>query len=132
MLTIFGQRPTTQRGFCDGISRRDFLTVGGMALGGISLSDVLRAESSVPSQTKSAASHKAIINIYLPGGPPHIDMWDPKPQAPAEIRGEFSTIQTNVPGIEVSEMFPRMAQMMDKFVLVRSLADSDGGHDAYQ
>lgn len=129
MLTIFGRRPSTQRGFCDGVSRRDFLTIGGMALGGISLADTLRAESI----SKAAGrSHKAIINIYLPGGPPHIDMWDPKPQAPVEIRGEFQTIQTNVPGIEVSEMFPRMAQMMDKFILVRSLSDSDGAHDAYQ
>ncbi|MFM8725759.1 MAG: DUF1501 domain-containing protein, partial [Planctomycetaceae bacterium] len=59
-------------------------------------------------------------------------MWDPKPEAPAEIRGEFSAIPTSVPGIFVSELFPRMAQLMDKFVLVRSLSDSDGGHDAYQ
>ncbi|WP_010583826.1 DUF1501 domain-containing protein [Schlesneria paludicola] len=128
MLTILGRRPSTAGRFCDGISRRDFMTVGGLALGGISLADALRAESA----SKTGHSHKAIINIYLPGGPPHIDMWDPKPQAPVEIRGEFNTIQTNVPGIEVSEMFPRMAQMMDKFILVRSLSDSDGLHDAYQ
>ena len=128
MLTILGRRPSTMGRFCDGISRRDFLTVGGMALGGISLAETLRAESA----NKSGNSHKAIINIYLPGGPPHLDMWDPKPQAPVEIRGEFQTIQTNVPGIEISEMFPRMAQMMDKFILVRSLSDSDGAHDAYQ
>lgn len=99
-----------------------------MALGGITLADTLRAES----QNGSGHSHKAVINIYLPGGPPHIDMWDPKPLAPVEIRGEFQTIQTNVPGIEISELFPRMAAMMDKFILVRSLSDSDGQHDAYQ
>jgi hypothetical protein len=99
-----------------------------MALGGITLADTLRAEE----RLRSGRSHKAIINIYLPGGPPHLDMWDPKPEAPAEIRGEFSAIETKVPGIFVSEMFPKMAAMMDKFVLVRSLADSDGGHDAYQ
>lgn len=126
MLTILGRRRTSAVGFCDGISRRDFLTVGGMALGGISLADTLRAES------QSGSTHKAIINIYLPGGPPHIDMWDPKPQAPVEIRGEFQTIQTNVPGVEISELFPQMARIMDKFVLVRSLSDSDGHHDAYQ
>lgn len=126
MLTILGT-PSTPRQTCDRLSRRDFLTIGGMALGGITLADVLRAEPSA-----RGLSHKAIINIYLPGGPPHLDMWDPKPEAPREIRGEFSAIQTNVPGIEVSEMFPHMAQMMDKFVLVRSLADSDGAHDAYQ
>jgi len=128
MLTILGRQPARQRGFCDGVSRRDFLTIGGMALGGITLADTLRAGSAAP----SSSSHKAIINIYLPGGPPHLDMWDPKPEAPAEVRGEFAAIATNVPGIYVSEMFPKMAAMMDKFVLVRSLADSDGAHDAYQ
>ncbi|MFN9035766.1 MAG: DUF1501 domain-containing protein, partial [Planctomyces sp.] len=131
MLTILGQSPASQTrrtGFCDGISRRNFLTIGGMALGGVSLADGLRADE----QQKSGRSHKAIINIYRPGGPPHLDMWDPKPEAPAEIRGEFSAIPTSVPGIYVSELFPRMAQLMDKFVLVRSLSDSDGGHDAYQ
>ncbi|MCY2968569.1 MAG: DUF1501 domain-containing protein [Planctomycetota bacterium] len=127
MLTIFGRQPSRQLSDCSGVSRRDFLTVGGMALGGITLADTLRAN-----QPKAGLSHKAIINIYLPGGAPHLDMWDPKPQAPREIRGEFSAIQTNVPGIEVSEMFPRMAQMMDKFNIVRSLADSDGLHDGYQ
>ncbi|OYW14805.1 MAG: hypothetical protein B7Z55_15435, partial [Planctomycetales bacterium 12-60-4] len=128
MLTILGRPNTSRRGFCDGVSRRDFLTIGGMALGGVSLAQTLQAES----VSASGRSHKAIINIYLPGGPPHLDMWDPKPEAPAEVRGEFSAIATNVPGIYVSEMFPRMAAMMDKFVLVRSLADSDGAHDAYQ
>ena len=77
-------------------------------------------------------SHKAIINIYLPGGPPHMDMWDLKPDAPAEIRGEFKPISTNVPGIEICELFPKIAAMMDKFAIIRSLADSDGDHDAYQ
>ncbi len=79
-----------------------------------------------------AHTHKAIINVYLPGGPSHLDMWDPKPSAPVEIRGEFKAIQTNVPGIEICEMFPKVAAMMDKFAIVRSLADSDGAHDCYQ
>ena len=114
-LVTFGRRNAARRGFCDGVSRRDFLTIGGMALGGISLEQTLRAES----EANTGKSHKAIINIYLPGGPPHLDMWDPKPDAPAEIRGEFSAIATKVPGIFVSEMFPRMAELMDKFVLVR-------------
>jgi len=98
MVPIFGQR-SSSRAFCDGISRRNFLTIGGMALGGIALPDVLRA-GSMPGAS-SASSHKAIINIYLPGGPSHIDMWDPKPQAPSEIRGEFRQIQTNVPGVQI-------------------------------
>ncbi len=121
MLTILGDKP--QSGFCDGFSRRGFLTIGGFALGGLALPDVLRANP-------EDRSHKAIINIYLPGGPSHLDMWDLKPDAPREIRGEFEPIQTNVPGIEICELFPRIASMMDKFIVVRSLDDSDGRHDS--
>jgi hypothetical protein len=127
MLTFFGKSPA-KSGFCDGLDRRDFLTVGGSVLGGLCLSDVLRAEQTVGIKH----SHRAIINVYLPGGPPHIDMFDLKPDAPAEIRGEFKPIQTNVPGIEICELFPKMAAMMDKFVLIRSMADCQGDHDAYQ
>jgi uncharacterized protein (DUF1501 family) len=127
MLTIFG-RSNRGIGSCDRISRRNFLTIGGMALGGIALPHVLRAES----EAQTGSSHKAIINIYLPGGPSHLDMWDLKPDAPVEIRGEFRPIQTNVPGIEICELFPNIAQVMDKFVVVRSLSDSDGLHDGYQ
>src|SRR5690349_24237786 len=123
MLTIFGNRSAS--GHCDGISRRDFLTVGGMMLGGLSLPQLLQAEAA----QGAGRSHKAIINVFLPGGPPHLDMWDLKPDAPAEIRGEFRPIQTNVPGIEIGEMFPRMAKMMDKFAIIRSLVGSEGAHD---
>src|ERR1700729_3963987 len=97
MLTIRGGGSGT---FCDGISRRDFLKIGGLALGGLSLTDVLAAEA----KAGIKSSHKAIIMIYLPGGPPHQDMFDLKPDAPTEIRGEFSPIATNVPGIEICEL----------------------------
>jgi hypothetical protein len=125
MLTIYGGRE--YGGFCDRVSRRDFLTIGGMALGGLALSDALRVEAA-----QGERSHKAIINVYLPGGPPHIDMWDLKPDAPAEIRGEYRPIATNVPGMEICELFPKLAKMADKFAIIRSLADSDGDHAAYQ
>jgi hypothetical protein len=128
MLTILGQKDRTNGKFCDGLSRRNFLTIGGMAMGGVALPQVLRAES----EAGQSATHKGIINIYLPGGPSHIDLWDQKQGAPAEIRGDFKPISTNVPGIEICEMFPRMAQMMDKFVPIRSIADADGRHDGYQ
>src|SRR5882724_1559384 len=117
MLTIFGRQDRKSR-FCDGLTRRGFLSIGGAAVGGLTLSQLLQLEA----QAGVRRSHKAIINIYLPGGPSHIDMWDPKPNAPAEIRGEFSPISTNVPGIQICELFPKIAQMMDKFVIVRSLA----------
>lgn len=77
-------------------------------------------------------SHKAIINVLLPGGPPHQDMFDLKPEAPSDVRGEFKPISTNVPGIQICEEFPRMARMMDKFTIIRSMVDSQGAHDLYQ
>ncbi|MFM9116669.1 MAG: DUF1501 domain-containing protein [Planctomycetota bacterium] len=125
MLTIFGEKQ--YGGFCDRIGRRDFLAIGGMALGGLAMPDVLRAEAQ-----PGARSHKAIINVFLPGGPPHLDMWDMKPDAPAEIRGDYSPIHTNVPGLEICELFAKLAKMADQFALIRSLADSDGEHSAYQ
>ena len=116
MLTIPGQPHT----YCDGVSRRNFLRIGGLALGGISLADVLRAEESRQSGVRGL-SHKAVIMIYLSGGPSHQDMVDMKMDAPSEIRGTFKPIQTNVPGIEICEHMPRLAKMMDKFAIIRSL-----------
>jgi len=127
MFTLFGQQEKG-RGYCDGVSRRDFLAVGGMMLGGLSLPQLLRAEA----QSGIRNSHRAIINVFLPGGPPHLDMWDIKTQAPREIRGEFDPIRTNVAGIDICEHFPRIARMADKFVFIRSLVECDGQHDAYQ
>ena len=114
--------------FCDGLSRRDFLSVGGSIAGGLSLSSLLQAEA----QQGVAGSHKSLINIFLPGGPPHQDLWDLKPDAPDGIRGEFKPINTNVPGIQITEQMPRLAKMMDKCTIIRSLADCDGRHDAFQ
>ena len=128
MLTIFG-RPHFRGGFCDGVSRRDFLTVGGTLFGGaLALPHLLAAEA----KTGIRTSHKAVINIFLPGGPPHLDMFDMKPDAPETVRGEFKPINTNVPGIQICEHFPNLAKMMDKFVIVRSLVGSSGDHDAHQ
>jgi hypothetical protein len=127
MFSILGRKGSGEK-FCDGHSRRDFLTIGSLAMGGLALPDLLRAES----QLGTGRSHKAIINIFLPGGPPHQDMWDIKPDAPAEIRGEFKPIATNVPGIQIGELFPKIAAMMDKFTVVRSIVGANGGHAAHQ
>jgi hypothetical protein len=97
-------------------------------MGGLALNQILALEA----QAGAGSSHKAIINIYLPGGPSHLDMWDLKPNAPVEIRGEFDPINTNVSGAQICELFPKLAAIMDKLVIVRSLVDSDGGHDGYQ
>jgi len=125
MLKIYGNSVGK---FCDGVSRRSFLEVGGLALGGLSLPQILEAEESQGVRR----NHKAIINIFLPGGPPHQDMWDLKPNAPKEIRGEFNEIPTNIPGTRIGELFPRMASMMDKFTVIRSIVGAAVGHDAWQ
>ncbi|MEO1999259.1 MAG: DUF1501 domain-containing protein [Planctomycetaceae bacterium] len=126
MLTIPGRRI----GGCDRGSRRHFLKIGGLALGGLSMPDILRAESQQPVATaaQGGLGHKAVIMIYLSGGPSHQDMYDLKMQAPREIRGEFRPISTNVPGIEICQHMPRLAQMMDKFTIIRSLY---GGPDQH-
>lgn len=129
MLTILGDKQRGNSGqFCDGLRRRDFLKIGGLALGGLSLPQLLKAES----ESGVSNSRKGIIMIFLPGGPPHQDMWDIKTDAPAEIRGEFSAIDTSVPGIQIGEMFPRIAATMQKFVPIRSIVGCDGDHYAYQ
>jgi hypothetical protein len=127
MLTIFGQK---QR-LCDGISRRHFLQIGAFTFGAASLSltDILRAEARAGS---TGSRQKALINIFLGGGPPHQDMWDIKTEAPTEIRGEFKPIATNVTGIQIGEVFPRIAARMDKCVVIRSVVGARGGHDAFQ
>jgi len=95
MLTIYGPK---QR-FCDGVSRRNFLKIGALGLGGLTLPQLLQAEA----QSGVGRSHKAVIMIFLPGGPSHQDMFDLKMDAPAEIRGEFKPISTSVPGIQICE-----------------------------
>jgi hypothetical protein len=127
MLTILGPSDRARR-FCDGTSRRDFLKIGGTVLGGLALPQLLAAEA----HAGIGQSHKAIINVFLPGGPPHQDMWDIKQDAPAEIRGEFAAIKTNVSGIEIGECFPKIAAVADKCVFIRTMVGATGGHDAYQ
>ena len=126
MLTILGERHPD---FCDGVTRRSFLKIGGLALGGLSLPQVLRAQQQSGS---GRPAHKSVIMIFLAGGPPHQDMWDLKPDAPSEVRGEFRPIKTNVSGIEICELFPGMARIMDKLAIIRSMVGCNGDHYAYQ
>jgi len=99
-----------------------------MAAGGLTLADLLRMEA----EAGTGSSHKAVINVYLPGGPPHLDMWDLKPDAPAEIRGQFAPISTRVGGIQICEMFPRIAAQIDRFVPIRSVVGAGGRHESTQ
>ena len=126
MLTI----PSSNgEAFCDGHTRRGFLRIGSLGLAGAMLPPLLQAEAQ---NVGKARPHKALINIFLAGGPPHQDMFDLKMDAPSEIRGEFKPIATNVDGIEICELFPQLAKMMDKFSVIRSMVGAHGGHDAIQ
>src|SRR5579862_8013190 len=120
MLTVWGQR----RRFCDGVSRRDFLRVGALGLGGLTLAELLRREG------KGGASGrpKSVIYVVLGGGPSHIDMWDLKPQAPTEYRGPFHPIATRLPGVEICEMMPLQAQIMDQLALLRGIRSVENDH----
>jgi hypothetical protein len=129
MLTILGRASR----FCDGRSRRQFLKIGGLSMaaaGGMNLAGLLRASAVQPNGR--SGHQKSIINIFLGGGPPHQDMWDIKTEAPREIRGEFSPIATAVPGIQICECFPKLAAIMDRLVVVRSVVGCSGAHDAFQ
>lgn len=124
MLSILGQKRT----LCDRISRREALQIGALGTGGLCLTDLLRADA----LAGRSNSHKAVIMIYMCGAPSHQDMYDLKMDAPAEIRGEFQPIPTNVPGIEISEHMPHTAAIMDKLVPLRSVIGSpSGAHDSF-
>jgi hypothetical protein len=126
MLTFLGQRQT----FCDGLHRRNFLKLGAFGAG-LTLADQLRLSAHAAPTGSTSKPMKSAIMIYLPGGPSHMDMYDLKPEAPAEFRGEFKPIKTNVPGIDICEHFPMQAKMMDKLSVVRSLVANDEHSDSY-
>jgi len=109
-------------------TRRGFVTAGVLGAAGLSLPNLLRAEEDRRKQAGSSAKINSVILLWMRGGPSHIDMWDPKPDAPEEFRGEFKTIPTSVPGVNVTDMLPLTAKMMHKWSIVRSLHHHDAGH----
>ena len=128
MLTLW--RPSEQNRFCDGLSRRSFLKIGGLAIGELSLPTLLRAEAqrTGPSRVK----HKSVIMVYLSGGLAHQDTFDLKPEAPDGIRGEFKPISTSIPGVRIGELLPKMAKVLDKVALLRSIVDLRDEHSSFQ
>jgi hypothetical protein len=125
MFTLWG----AAQKFCDGLTRRNFLKVGAFGAG-LTLADMLRVKSAAAVPGRSSPSRtKSAIMIYLPGGPSHMDMYDLKPDAPAEFRGEFRPIATNVPGVHICEHFPLQARIWDKLACIRSIVSVDEHSD---
>jgi hypothetical protein len=114
--------------YCDGQTRRSFLKIGGLAMGGLGLPQLLRAEAA----SGVGRSHKAVIMVYLSGGISHQDTFDLKPEAPEEIRGEFSPIDTSVPGVQFGELLPRLARCADRLAVIRSIVGLRDEHTSWQ
>src|SRR5690606_11018631 len=127
-------RPTLKRTramprsqYCDGVNRRNFIKAGALGMTGLTLSNYLRT-TACANETKPSRAQAAIM-IYLSGGPSHMDTFDLKPDAPAEKRGEFNPIPTNVPGIEISEHLPALANHADKFAILRGVSHTLAAHE---
>lgn len=127
MLTIYGENSSP---FCDSLSRRSFLQVGGLAVGGLTLPGFLQLQAKGAAQ--APRSDKSVIMICLGGGPSHIDTYDMRPESPAEYRGEFLPIPSNVPGMQLCELMPRQAEIADKFAVVRNLQWTEPCHQYFE
>lgn len=124
MLNVFGPRSGAT---CDGSSRRDFLKIGALGLGGLALSDLLRARAAA-AQAGQATRSTSVVWLWLGGGPTHVETFDPKMSAPAEYRSVVGAVKTKLPGVEIGGVFPRMAALADRMAFVRSFAHGNSGH----
>jgi hypothetical protein len=124
MLTI---RSASAR-LCDGLTRRDVLHAGGLGLLGLSLPELLRERTARAAETTGRA--KACIVLFLTGGPAQHSTWDPKPDAPVEVRGEFKPIATKVPGFQLAELMPQLARQADKLCVLRAVSTDDNAHSS--
>lgn len=113
------------RVFFDGLSRREFLRVGGLGVAGLSLADVLRADEAARG---SGRRQKSLVYVVLNGGPSHVDLYDLKPEAPLEYRGPFNPIATKLSGVQICEHMPLRAEMMDRLALVRGVRSVENDH----
>ncbi len=113
--------------FCDGVTRRELLRIGAVGLGGLSLSHLLRSQAAV-AKSGTQPRAKSVIVLFNGGGIPHHETWDPKPDAPAEIRGAFGAIPTRTPGLLVGELMPRTAALTDKIAVIRTMVTGDNAH----
>lgn len=129
MFSIFGK----QNRLCDGISRREILRVGGLGAFGLSLPFLTgqrRAQGETAPATQTTKRAKSCIVLFLMGGPPQHSTWDPKPDAPKEVRGEFAPISTNVPGTQFCELLPNLSQLADRLAVLRAVSSNDNAHSS--
>ena len=124
MLSLF----SGQARLCDRVTRREALRLGGLGALGLSLPRLL--EAAPPQMNSSFGKAKSCIVLFLMGGPPQQSTWDPKPNAPANVRGDFKPISTNVPGIQIGELMPRLATMTDKLAILRAVSTGDSAHSS--
>src|SRR5438552_6830825 len=124
MLNLFSNR---QAGQCDGSTRRDFLKAGVLGMGGLGLADLLRQRARA-TEAGQPTRNTSVVWLWLGGGPTHVETFDPKMSAPAEFRSAVGAVQTNVSGVEIGGVFPRMARVADKMAFVRSFAHNNSGH----
>src|SRR5437762_330906 len=110
------------------MERRSFLKMGVLGLAGLSLPDLLKAEAAAVAKGKPVSREKSVIILWMRGGPSQHETWDPKPDAPAEFRGAFGAMPTKVPGIQICDLLPMSAKIMDKWSIIRSLHHNDAGH----
>ena len=127
MLTVLTS-PAQRSRFCDGVSRRNFLQIGSLALGGSAPPSLWQAEKA----GAVGASNKSVMGVYLSGGIAHQDTVDLKPDAPDEIRGEFKPIDSKVPGIQLGELLPKLANCTDKMAIIRSVVGQVDEHSSFQ
>src|SRR6266699_2929722 len=114
----------------DALSRRGLLKAGVISIAGLTLSQLLRAEATRPPLAPSPRSKNSVIILWMRGGPAQHETWDPKPDAPIEYRGAFGAMRTKVPGIQICDLLPMSARLMDKWSVIRSLYHTDAGHSS--
>ncbi|MED5449416.1 MAG: DUF1501 domain-containing protein, partial [Planctomycetota bacterium] len=126
MLRVLGERQMA----CDGLTRREAIRVGGLGLfGGVSLPTLLHASNQQPAALPQRAKSVVLINLF--GGPPHMDMFDLKPQAPSNVRGEMIGIPTAIPGLSICSLMPGIAGLMDQATLIRTYSHKYNSHNPY-
>ncbi|MFN9975727.1 MAG: DUF1501 domain-containing protein, partial [Phycisphaerae bacterium] len=127
MLNFFGK---ARKALCNGVSRRQFLEIGSLGTLGLSLSDLIRSDAAAAelSGLNGRRSPRSVILVWQHGGPSQLDTFDMKPGAPSEVRGPWRSIATSLPGLEIGELCPEQAKVMDRCTVIRSFSHSDGDH----